>query len=152
MRGVHEAVEDGISDCGIDDHLVPMIDGELAGHDCRAAAVAIVDDFEQVATLLGGQWCQAPIVEDQKLDTGEAFEEAYIPSISACQCECVEQAWYAMVEYRSIVAACFVSERASEPTLAGAGFAGDQEVLSLPDPVAGCELGKQRLVETAHVL
>jgi hypothetical protein len=77
-----------------------MVDGELGGHECLAAAVAIVDDFEQVATLLGGQWCQAPIVEDQKLDTGEAFEEAYIPSISACQCECVEQAWYAMVEFR----------------------------------------------------
>jgi hypothetical protein len=71
---VHEAVEDGISDCGIDDRLVPMV----GGHDCRAAAVAIVNDFEQVAALLGGQWCQAPIVEDQKLDTGKAFEEAYI--------------------------------------------------------------------------
>jgi hypothetical protein len=78
VRGVHEAVEDGISDCGIDDRLVPMVDGELGGHDCRAAAVAIVNDFEQVAALLGGQWCQAPIVEDQKLDTGMAFEEAYI--------------------------------------------------------------------------
>jgi hypothetical protein len=32
-----------------------------------------------------------------------------------------------------------VSERAGEPTFAGAGFAGDQEVLSPPDPVAGCE-------------
>jgi hypothetical protein len=42
-----------------------------------------------------------------------------------------------------------VSERAGKPALAGAGFAGDQEVLSPPDPVAGRELGKQRLVETA---
>ena len=25
MRGVDKAVEDGISDCGIEDHLVPMI-------------------------------------------------------------------------------------------------------------------------------
>src|SRR5580704_16981735 len=52
MRGVHQAVEDGIGDCRIDDELVPMIDGELTGHDRRAAAVAIVDDFEQVAALL----------------------------------------------------------------------------------------------------
>jgi hypothetical protein len=152
VGGVHEAVEDGIGDCGIDDHLVPVIDGELAGYDRGAAAVAIVDDFEQVAALLGGQRCQPPIVEDQKLDTGEALEEAYVPSIAACQRKCVEQARYAIVEYRSIVAACFVSERASEPTLAGTGFAGDQEILSPPDPVAGCELGKQRLVETARRL
>src|SRR6266702_888977 len=88
--GVHEAVEDGISDCGIDDHLVPVIDGELTGHNRRAAAMAIVDDFEQVAALLGGQRCQPPIAEDQKLDTGEALEEAYIPSIAACQRKCVE--------------------------------------------------------------
>jgi hypothetical protein len=40
--------------------------------------VAIVDDFEQVAALLRSQRCQPPVVEDQKLDTGEAFEEASI--------------------------------------------------------------------------
>src|SRR5204863_7826737 len=125
--------------------LVPMIDGELTGHDCRAAAVAIVDDFEQVAALLGGQRCQPPVIEDQKLDTGEALEEADIASIAACQRKCVEQAWYAMVEYRSIVAAGFVSDRASEPTLAGAGFVGEQEVLPLAVPVPGCQPGSQRL-------
>ena len=129
VRGVHEAVEDGVGDCRIDDHFVPVIDGELTGHDRRAAAVAIVDDFEQVAALLGGQRCQPPIVEDQKLDTGEALEEAYIASIAACQRQGVEQARHAMVEHRSIVTACLVSERAGEPALAGAGFAGDQEVV-----------------------
>ena len=97
MRGVHEAVEDGIGDCRIDDHLVPVIDGELTGQDRRAAAVAIVDDFEQVAALLRGQWRQPPVIEDQKLDTGEALEEAYIPSVAARQCKCVEQAWYAII-------------------------------------------------------
>jgi hypothetical protein len=75
--------------------------------------------------LLGGQRCQPPIVEDQKLDTSEALEEAYIASIAACQRKCVEQAWYAIVEHRSIVTACLVSERAGEPALAGAGRARD---------------------------
>jgi hypothetical protein len=123
VRGVHEAVEDGIGDCRIDDHLVPVIDGELTGHDRRAAAVAIVDNFEQVAALLRGQRRQPPVVEDQKLDTGEALEEACIPSIAACQRKGIEQAWYAIVEHRSIVTACLVSERAGEPALAGAGRA-----------------------------
>src|SRR5271163_710964 len=63
------------------------------------------------------------VVEDQKLDTGEALEEACIPPIAACQRKCVEQAWHAIVEHRSIVTACLVSERAGEPTLAGAGRA-----------------------------
>ena len=124
---MHEAVEDGIGDCRIDDHLVPVIDGELTGHNRRAAAMAIVDDFEQVAALLRGQWRQPPVIEDQKLDTGEALEEAYIPSVAARQCKCVEQAWYAIIEHRSIITACLVSERAGEPALARAGFPGDQE-------------------------
>ena len=67
----------------IDDHLVPMIDGE---HDGGAVAVAVIDDFEQVAALLRGQRRQPPVVEDQKLDTGEVFEEACIPPIGACGC------------------------------------------------------------------
>src|ERR1700734_3438903 len=149
VRGVDEAVEDRIGDCRIDDHLMPVVDGELAGYDRGTAAVAIVDDFEQVAALLRGQRSQSPVVEDQKLDTGEALEEAYVPAIAACQCKCVEQAWHAIIEHRSIVTARLVSERAGEPALAGAGFPGDQEVVSPPDPVAGCELGEQRLVETA---
>jgi DNA-binding NarL/FixJ family response regulator len=68
--------------------------------------MAIVDDFEQVAALLRGQWRQPPVIEDQKLDTGEALEEAYIPSVAARQCKCVEQAWYAIIEHRSIITAC----------------------------------------------
>src|SRR5271163_2500580 len=100
-----------------------MIDGELTGHDGRAAAVTIVDDFEQVAALLRGQRRQPPVVEDQKLDTGEALEQACIASIAARQRKCVEQAWHAIVEHRSIVTACLVAERAGEPALAGAGRA-----------------------------
>src|SRR5712671_1667240 len=152
VRGVHEAVEDGIGDGRVDNHLVPVIDGELAGHDGGTAAVAVIDDFEQIAALLRGQRRQPPVVEDQKLDTGEALEEACIPSIAACQRKRVEQAWYAIIEHRTIVTARLVSERAGEPALAGAGFPGNQEVVSPPDPVAGRELGEQRLVETARCL
>jgi hypothetical protein len=55
-----------------------------------AAAVAIVDDFEQVTALLRGQRRQPPVVENQKLDTGEGLEEAYIAPIAACERKCVE--------------------------------------------------------------
>jgi hypothetical protein len=52
VRGVDETIKDGIGDCRVDNHLVPVIDGELTGHNRRAGAVAIVDDFEQAAALL----------------------------------------------------------------------------------------------------
>ena len=108
--------------------------------------MAIVDDFEQVTALLRGQRRQPPVVENQKLDTGEGLEEAYIAPIATCERKCVEQARYAIIEHRSIVTACLVCERAGKPTFSGASFAGNQEVLSPGDPVAGRELGEQRLV------
>src|SRR5271169_6208761 len=59
-----------------------------------------------VSKMRGWLRCEPPVVEDQKLDTGEALEEPYIASIAACQRQGVEQARHAMVEHRSIVTAC----------------------------------------------
>ena len=106
----HEGVEDGISVLSYPRSPGASDRRAAHGYDCSAAAVAIVDDFAQVAALLRGQRRQPPVVEDQKLDTGEALEEECIPAIAACQRQCVEQAWHAMVEHRSIVTACLVSE------------------------------------------
>src|SRR5215510_357293 len=92
---------DLVGDGRIGDQLVPVLDGDLAGHDCRAAAVAIVDDFQQVAALLRGQWCQSPIVKDQELHAREALEQAWIATIAACQRERVEQAGNSVVEDRA---------------------------------------------------
>ena len=62
---MHETVEDGVGDRGICDQLVPVLDGDLAGHNRRAAAVAVVDDLEQVAALLRGERRKPPIVESR---------------------------------------------------------------------------------------
>ena len=43
-----------------------------------------------------------------------------------------------------------MSECAGEPALAESGFADNEQVLFLADPVAGCELGEQRFVEAAR--
>ena len=53
MSAVHQTVEHGIGDCGIADVSVPAVDRQLAGDDGGSAAVTIVDDFQQVAPLLG---------------------------------------------------------------------------------------------------
>ena len=62
MRVVHEPVEDRVGDGRIGDCLVPVIDRQLAGHNRRAAIVPILDNLKDVATLLGGQRGEAPIV------------------------------------------------------------------------------------------
>jgi hypothetical protein len=50
---VDEAVEDSVSDRRVGDHVVPFLDRQLAGDDGAGAAVAVVDDLEDVAALLG---------------------------------------------------------------------------------------------------
>ena len=57
---VDEPVENGVGDGRIGDHLVPVIDRQLAGHDGRAAVVPILDDLKEVATLLGGERWRGP--------------------------------------------------------------------------------------------
>ena len=46
-------------------------------------------------------------------------------TVAACECQCIEQPWHAMIEDGSIVAAGLVAERAGKPTLADAGQAHD---------------------------
>ena len=49
---VDKAVEDGIGDRWIADHVVPVIDGHLAGDDGRSLLVAVLDDLQEIAPLL----------------------------------------------------------------------------------------------------
>ena len=129
--------------CSTGSWLVTMVD---------AAAVAIVDDLEEVAPLIGRQIGEAPVVEDEEFDAGDGLEQASMAAVAACQRQRIEQPRHAMIEHRAIVSAGLVRQRASDPTFADAGRADDDQVLMLIDPVAGGELGEQRLVEPARRL
>ncbi len=48
---VDQAVEDGVGQRGVSYEVVPFVDGELAGGQCRACAVAVFEDLQQVAAL-----------------------------------------------------------------------------------------------------
>jgi hypothetical protein len=56
MGAVHQSVKYGIGDGRIADVRVPVLDRELAGDDGRHTAVTIVNDFQKILPLLGGQW------------------------------------------------------------------------------------------------
>jgi len=64
MSVVDEAVEDGVGDGGIRDDLVPMVDRDLTGDDGRTTLMAVIDDLEEIAALLAGEWGETPVVED----------------------------------------------------------------------------------------
>ena len=76
-----ETVENGVSDGGIGDDLVPLIDRHLACKDGGSALMPVVNDLEQIATLLAGERGESPVVEDEELDPRSALSSrAYRPS------------------------------------------------------------------------
>jgi hypothetical protein len=116
-----EPIEDRVGDGRIGDRLMPVIDRQLAGHNRRAAIVSILDNLKDVATLFGRQRGEAPIVQDQQLDAGQALEEPGMTPVGACECQGIKQPWHAMIEDGVVVAACLVAERTGKPTFAGSG-------------------------------
>ena len=58
----------------------------------------ILDNLKDVATLLGGERGEAPIVQDQQLDARQALEEPGVTPIAACECQGIEQPWHAMIK------------------------------------------------------
>ena len=75
MGVVNEAVEDSVGVSRVADERVPFVHGDLAGEDRRAAAVTFLEDFVEVATGSSIERFEAPIVEDQELDAGEAAQD-----------------------------------------------------------------------------
>jgi hypothetical protein len=107
---VDDAIEDGVGVSGIADQLVPLIDGDLAGDDGRAAAVALLEDFEEVMASGGVERLETPIVEDEQLDAAEGSHDAGVTAIAAGEREIGEQLGNALVEDGAVVAAGFVAE------------------------------------------
>jgi hypothetical protein len=62
---VDQAIEYGV---GV---FMPTVDGKLRSDDRGAAAVSLLEDFEQIVTSGGVERLQAPIVEDEKIGAAE---------------------------------------------------------------------------------
>ena len=60
-----QAVEDGISVGWVTDQRVPLINGKLAGDDGRMAAVAVLEDLQEVVAGRGVERLEAPVVESR---------------------------------------------------------------------------------------
>src|SRR5437899_337189 len=120
-----QAVEDGVGVGGVADQRVPLIDRELAGDDGGAAAVAVLEDLQEVVAGRSVERLKAPVVENEQIDAAERAQETRVAAIAARQGEIAEQPRDALIEHGAIVAAGLVAERRGEPTLADAGRARD---------------------------
>src|ERR1700731_1743608 len=115
MGVVNEAVEDGVGISRVADEGVPFVDRDLAGEDGRAAPVAFLEDFVEVTTGTGVERFEAPIVENEELDAGEAAQDAGIAAIAAGEGEFGGELGNPLIENRAVVAAGFVTQGPSKP-------------------------------------
>ena len=78
---MHEAVEDGVTEGGITDDIVPVFDGQLAGDKGRATAVAVLEDLEKISALGVVEGHHAEVVEREESSTEQAVEKLGIGSV-----------------------------------------------------------------------
>ncbi len=108
---VDETVQDGVGVGGIADDFMPAVDRKLGGDHCRAASIALFEDFQEIMTGGGVQRLQPPIIEDQKVGAAEGAKNAGMAPVAARQREILEQTWNPMIEDGAIVATGLVAER-----------------------------------------
>ncbi len=65
MGVVDDAIEDGVGDGGLPDHVVPLSDGELGCNQRRFASVALLEDFQKIETLLVVEGVGAPVIQSR---------------------------------------------------------------------------------------
>ena len=154
---MNKPVQDGVSEGGFVDDVMPGLDGKLAGNDGGAGAVAVLDDFHEIPALSGGQAVGSPVVEDQHVGPDELAEQPGKAAVAMGQLKVAEEARQPVVEDALSVPAGTLTKRAGKPGLANAAGSGDQQILVLRDPAAEGELLEQTPVELAwgaevHVL
>jgi hypothetical protein len=149
VGAVDDAIEDGIGERRVADDLIPSLDRQLAGDQDRTGVVAILDDLQEVAALLGIELLRSPVVEDEKIDAGKGAQELGVAAIAAGEREGCEQPRHAMIEDGEVLPAGLVTECASEPAFADATWTRDQKIAPLADEVAAGELEEQGAIEAA---
>ena len=151
VRVVHEPVEDRVPEGGIADHVVPVLDGQLAGDERRPAAGAIFDELQQIAPFAVAERREAPVVQDQEIGLGQRLHHLAVGAVGAGVHE-----FFAQEPRQSHIPdgvplpTRALSEGTGEPRLARAGGPDHQERLVLPDPVAGGELQKAMSLQAAR--
>ena len=110
VGAMNNAIQNCIADRRVSNEFMPAAHRNLAGHQQRSLLVAVLDDLEQVAPLLGVERLRPPIVEDQQIGrarSSPASARHSRPSPRASG-ECGEQPRCALVQDREIFPAGLV--------------------------------------------
>jgi hypothetical protein len=120
MRVVEQPVGDGVSDRGVAEVVVPLVDRNLAGHQRGTHAVTILDDLQQIATVLVAQRREPPIIQNQQIQPSQPSQQTHERAVGAGHGELVDQARRSAIEDAVALAASLLAltqqTEASQPS------------------------------------
>lgn len=147
---VDEAIEDGVGEGGVLELAVPEFDGELAGDEDAAALLPVFEEFEEQRLMAGAHGHEAEVVEDDQIDAREGFEPVADASLGLQGGEFFTEARQSEIAHRFLLIDDGFGECAGEITLADSGWADEEHVLVLLEPVEGDELLPAGFAEAAR--
>ena len=83
MGVVDDAIQDGVGVGGLADEVMPCLHRRLAGDDGGAAAVALLDDLEEVLARWSVERPKAEVVQNEDIDPRQRFEKPGVAAVAA---------------------------------------------------------------------
>ncbi len=80
---MEKPVENGISQGGVADSLMPVRDRQLTGDDSRADIVAVFKYFQEIMSALVIEWLKPPVIDNEELGSGRGGEDSAITAIGS---------------------------------------------------------------------
>jgi hypothetical protein len=114
VRPMDQTIEDRVRDGGVAQVVVPALARQLAGDDGRAAPIAIVEHLEQVVAVHVLHHRQAPIVEHEHIDAGEARQQRGVRAVRVRQRELLKEPRQATIDRAVPLPTGLLAERAGE--------------------------------------
>src|ERR1019366_4080562 len=130
---VSKAIEQRASEALGGEHAGPLVEGQVAGDDNRAALVALAEDLEQQLGAGRRQRNVAQLVDDQQLVTGELPLQTQQTLFISCFVQLVDQSRSGGEADRDALLAGGQSEPQRNVSLAGAAVAERDDVLAAGD-------------------
>ena len=100
MRAVHDAVQDGVGQRGLVQPGVPGRHRQLAGDERRASTHPVVEQLQQVVSLVRGNRRDAEVVQDEQVQPRQLRQPFAQTAIAVGHVQLLQQPWRAGVEHR----------------------------------------------------
>ncbi|AHK79897.1 hypothetical protein M911_12855 [Ectothiorhodospira haloalkaliphila] len=78
---MNQAIQNGISQGGITDDVVPLVHGQLAGGDGGSSAVAVFQHLQEITAVFSIEFHEPPVVENQYIHFGQVGQKLCVLTI-----------------------------------------------------------------------